>query len=145
MGEFIIKKPAHKDSSKIKELLERSGLPFKDIDKHLLDFLIGESDNKIIAVAGLEIYDDIALMRSLAVEESFRNIRIGEQMVEAIIEHARAKKIHSIYLLTETAENYFSDWGFIKINRDTAPEQIKNTEEFVLFCPTSAIVMMKKL
>ncbi|MBP9796227.1 MAG: GNAT family N-acetyltransferase [Chitinophagales bacterium] len=144
--ETLIIKPAETvQVEEIQNLLKNSGLPFEDINKHLKDFLCLMNNEEIIAVGGLEIYDDVALLRSLAVVEGKRNQGLGQLVYSALIEHAKSKNIKQIYLLTETAEKFFLKNGFIKVERNKIPETIKNTYEYKVLCAESAIVLMKNI
>ncbi|MFI5172585.1 MAG: arsenic resistance N-acetyltransferase ArsN2, partial [Chitinophagales bacterium] len=114
----------------IQNLLKEAALPFADIETHLSGFIIGTENENILAVAGLEIEDDIALLRSVAVKQEYRNKGLGEEIVRVITNMAISKNINSIYLLTETAEKFFSRMGFAAISRNDVHPQIKNTEEY---------------
>ena len=144
--ESIIIKPADTvQLEEIQNLLKNSGLPFEDINKHLKDFLCLMNNEEIIAVGGLEIYDDVALLRSLAVVEGKRNQGLGQLVYSALIEHAKSKNFKTIYLLTETAEKFFLKNGFTKVERNIIPDKIKNTHEYKVLCAESAIVLMKNI
>lgn len=145
MGTLIIKPAETVQLEEIQHLLKNSGLPFEDIGIHLNNFLCVMNYEKIIAVGGLEIYDDVALLRSLAVTERKRNEGIGQMIYSALIDHAKTKNINTIYLLTETAEKFFLKNGFTKVDRNKIPDTIKNTHEYKVLCAESAIVLMKNI
>jgi len=145
METLKIKQAENSQAEKIQKLLKDAGLPFDDILMHLPDFLCFMEDHEIIAVAGLEINNEIALLRSLAVAENKRNKGLGQMIYSALIEHAKSKKIKTIYLLTETAEKFFLKNGFNKIDRNVIPDSIKNTREYKVLCPNSAAVLMKNI
>lgn len=73
----IIYKPATKnDESLIKSLLAKNNLPYGDIKaENIIDFIIAKYEDKIIGVIGLEIFDHVALLRSLCIEEEYRKKR----------------------------------------------------------------------
>jgi amino-acid N-acetyltransferase len=66
-------------------------------------------------------------------------------LVSSIENLAKRKKIYEIYLLTETAENFFKKLDYCIIQKELAPEAIKNTSEFSSVCPQSAVLMTKHL
>ncbi|MBC8045692.1 MAG: hypothetical protein H7Y00_02765, partial [Fimbriimonadaceae bacterium] len=74
-----------------------------------------------------------------------RNHGKGQKIYDAVIAFAKEKNIKTIYLLTETAEKFFTKNGFSKMGRNTAPEKILNTEEFKTLCASSAVAMMKHI
>jgi ubiquinone/menaquinone biosynthesis C-methylase UbiE len=57
------------------------------------------------------------------------------------IEHAKARGLEAIYLLTVAAQTYFERFGFVSIDRDEAPLEIRRTVEFSEACPKTAAVM----
>jgi len=65
--------------------------------------------------------------------------------VDKIEEYARSKKIDTLYLLTLTAENFFSARGYHKTDRKSAPPALQETTEFKSLCPQTAVCMKKHL
>ena len=59
--------------------------------------------------------------------------------------YCHEESIDDLYLLTTTAEKYFLKFGFNKIEKISAPELIKQTEEFKSICPESAVFMHKHI
>jgi len=147
-----------RDLSEIKSLLQASQLPDEDLTPvHLPHFLIwrpdqvdqpGHSDqhNQAIAgVVGLEILDQYALLRSLAVTPVHQRQGLASQLTQTIEDYASSQQIKAIYLLTTTASAFFSKRGYQTINRDTVPPVMQTTTEFRSLCPDSAICMTKRL
>ena len=58
-----------------------------------------------------------------------------------LIQQARSENLQALYLLTNTAERFFTKLGFEQINRQAAPVTMQNTTEFSSLCPDSAICM----
>ena len=131
---------------KAKALLEESGLPVSDLNvEHFEHFLyLGEFDNPS-GIIGLEIFDSAALLRSLAVSKNIQGKGYGESLVLAMEDYAKSKNIKELYLLTETAENFFNKLNYDKMKKETAPESIRDSSEFSSVCPESAVLMMKRL
>jgi amino-acid N-acetyltransferase len=129
-----------------KALLKDSKLPHEDIQLQTT-LLLGYYDNTghLIASGGLEFYGTTALLRSLAVDKNYRSRAIGNQMVNDLFQNAKANAIESIYLLTETAHDYFLKKGFKDIAREDAPEELKKSSEFSSVCPVSASCMVYDL
>ena len=94
---------------------------------------------------GLEIYKDKALLRSLAVAGAHQGQGFGQKLYFAIIEKAREHGIREIYLLTETAEDFFSQQGFEMISRDLVDAAVKESVEFQSVCPETASCMQLRL
>lgn len=127
-------------------LLKESGLPFLDVELGKT-YLIGcyDETGKLIGTGGLEFYNSFALMRSIAVNPNHKGNAIGKEIVNSLIAVAKSRSISEIYLLTETARNYFLRIGFKDIEREQVPTEIKKSTEFDSVCPVSAVCMVYKL
>lgn len=141
MKEITISKASKSDYQQIIELLENSNLPVKGVKEILNNTFVAKNKDKIIGCAALELYNSTALLRSVAVNKLYQGKGIGLQLTMKSIDLAKSKSIKEIYLLTETAENYFTKLGFNKITRSEASKEIQNSEEFSAICPKSAIVL----
>ena len=126
------------------QLLQKGNLPFEDINDHVSIYALTENET-IIGTIGLEHDETTALLRSLSVETTERAKGHGENLVQFIEKEALAKGIHTIYLLTTTAANFFGKRGYVTISRSEVPAFIQQTSEFTSVCPSSAIVMKKQL
>jgi len=84
-------------------------------------------------------------MRAVVVSPQCQGQGIGRAVVEAAIELAHPRNIKRLYLLTETATDYFSRFGFERIDRQFVPESVRASEEFTVACPESAIVKRLEL
>jgi amino-acid N-acetyltransferase len=134
-----------KDIPAIKTLLQENKLPYEDIDEPVKSFIVAKEQGIIIGTVGLELVKPYALLRSLAVHQDYRNNSIAKNLLIRIIEYAQSVGIMELFLLTATAENYFTKKNFLVLNRDQLPEQIKSTQEFLTLCPDTAICMNKKI
>lgn len=139
----IIERPA---PSAVKQLLAESMLPTADLTQAHFEHFIGyRRDDVLEAVVGLEIYPPVALLRSLAVTTRSRGQGIGNRLLGEAERFAKARDVKEIYLLTTTAERFFARSGYERIQRETAPKAIRETQEFSRLCPASAAVMRKRL
>jgi len=126
-------------------LLKGENLPAEDLPEELDDFLVALDGNVVIGSIGLEIYGNYGLLRSLAVNKSFRNKGIGDELLGKIERLAVTHGLAGIYLLTETAPDYFKRKGYELIDRPTIPVEVQQSSEFSHVCPVSAIAMKKHL
>lgn len=134
------------DMGEVIDLLKRAELPAEDITPDLMgNFYAYRNEKRIIGIVGLEIYNDSALLRSLAVDSSERGRGIGKMLVEFAEKSALRKNVKSVYLLTTTAEKFFELNGYVSVARTEAPEPIKNTKEFSIICPSNSVFMVKHL
>ena len=131
-----------KSLEKLRLFLKANKLPASDIklDGSYFVGYLAES-KQLIASGGVEFYGDTALLRSIAVDETFRGHSLGRKIVDDIISKATDTKIKDLYLLTETAHSYFLKRGFQDVPREVVPDVIKQTTEFAHVCPASAVVM----
>jgi amino-acid N-acetyltransferase len=137
---------AKPNEAAVKQLLAASGLPIEDITaRHLQDFFGCGSGPELEGVIGLELFSEVALLRSLAVASSRRGTGVGSRLVAHAERHARDQEVQSLYLLTTTAEAFFMRRGYARVPREDAPAAIKTTSEFSGICPTSSAFMVKYL
>ena len=96
-------------------------------------------------LVGLEMFGDVALLRSLVVAEPLRGSGAGSALLEYAERHARSRGVKVVYLLTTTAEAFFTGRGYGHAARDSAPAAIRETREFSVLCPSSSAFMCKQL
>ena len=126
------------------ELLKQSKLPTADIDEDKLLYLLVDGE-RVIGTSGLEIFDDCALLRSVSIVKEERGKGHGKFMNEEIENFAKESGINCMYLITTTAEGFFDKQGYCAIKREEAHNAIKQTAEFTSLCPSSAVVMKKRI
>lgn len=130
----------------VRELLTSAQLPTVDITpKHLEHFFGAWSDSRLEGVVGVELFGSVALLRSLAVLVSQRGSGLGTELLTLAEQYAMENEVHSMFLLTTTAEPYFKRRGYAPFSRAAAPEAIQNTTEFTSICPASSTLMFKLL
>jgi amino-acid N-acetyltransferase len=123
-------------------LLESSHLPKTGVAEHIGHFSLALEDGVLVGCAGLEIYGDAGLLRSVAVHSGYRSRGLGAKLTESVLDLAEQRGLSSVSLLTETAEAYFQRFGFAKVSRTDLPESLNNSAEFQGACPDSATAMM---
>jgi amino-acid N-acetyltransferase len=126
-------------------LLKAEKLPVGDLPDIPDNFVVAVQNDKVVGAAGLEIYGDYGLLRSLVVHPGFRDQGIAAKLVKNIEDRASSKGLKAIYLLTETATGYFLKKNYQKITRADVPAEVQLSSEFSYACPQSAIVMKKNL
>lgn len=126
-------------------LLERCALPTDGLADHIDETLVARDVDGVVGSVALEVYQDGALLRSVAVDPAARGTGLGVRLTEAAIERARGRGIAALYLLTTTAERFFPKFGFETITRADVPAAVQQSVEFLSACPATAIVMRKRL
>ena len=130
----------------IKRLLESCGLHHQDLSPvQFAHFLLAWDGARMVGVVGLEILGHSALLRSLAVEADYRNREIATSLVGKLEDYAKTLQVDTLYLLTMTAEGFFTKLGYRRTDRNSAPAGIQETTEFRNLCPVSAVCMVKKI
>lgn len=129
------------DGSAIEALLLSNGLPTAGAGEHLEHYIVAVSNGDIVGCAGAEVYDDIALLRSVAVAPGLQRQGIGRLLVEHLLQDAKRWQIRQLFLLTATATEYFARHGFKQIPKHQAPAALKASAEFQGACPASATFM----
>jgi amino-acid N-acetyltransferase len=132
--------------SAAKTLLASAGLPTEDLSEQHIDtfFYIGSADAPA-GLVGLELLGDVALLRSLVVASEQRGGGSGSALVARAEQAARDAGVHSLYLLTTTAEGFFAKRGYQRADRASAPPAIRATREFAGICPASSAFMTRTL
>lgn len=133
------------DLSAVLGLLEQARLPSAGVAEALPHFVVAENQGEVVGVAGLELYGESALLRSVAVEESWRATGVGRTLIERALSLTRERGIRDVFLLTTTAEHYFPRFGFACVSRDSVAEAVQASAEFQGACPASAVVMRKTM
>jgi amino-acid N-acetyltransferase len=106
---------------------------------------VAEVDGRIVGTAALELFDDAALLRSVAVDATRRGEGLGRRLVDTAVAEARTRQLSSIYLLTTTAASFFTRFGFALASRVEVPGALQQSIEFQSACPASAAVLVIQL
>ena len=145
MEKIIFSYADTKDLQAIECLLGKCELPYQDIIHHLPHFILAKNETQLVGVIGLEILDGFGLLRSLAVSDSHRGQGLAKTLYYRLATYADKQGIKTLYLLTLTAAGFFAKLGFNRIERETAPKLIQETEEFQNLCPDTAVCMSKDI
>ena len=109
------------------------------------DGAVTDGAASLVGLAGVELYADGALLRSVAVHPDWRGTGLGRSLVTRALDSARAAGARDAYLLTTTAERWFPRLGFAAISREAVPAGVRQSVEFREACPASAVVMHRAL
>jgi len=127
----MIRKAVIKDIKTIQNLI--NGFAKKDLMlprslnelyENLRDFFVYEDKGKVAGCCALHIsWDDLAEIKSLAVEKRYQRKGIGKSLVEACIEEARVLGAKKIFALSYSPA-FFKKLGFKKIAHRNLPHKI---------------------
>jgi len=140
-----VTKASEAQRAAITALLKAEHLPAEDLPPSLDHFFVVEQEGAVVGAIGLEAYGQVGLLRSMVVDKASRGQSLAAQLVTELERYAAALGLHTLYLLTETADQYFEKKGYERIHRAEVPEALKASTEFSHVCPASATVMKKAL
>ena len=146
---LVIRPAVVDDLSAAVSLLRGQALPvdgFADIIRaHPEHVLLAEFNDAVVGSAAIERLGEVALLRSVAVARDLVTLGIGSRLVTDMIDLARRNGVHTLYLLTTTAADWFPRFGFVRCERSEVAPSIAATVEFTKACPASAIAMRCEL
>lgn len=146
MTRATLLRPATKlDLPGVLALLHDTGLPPDGAESWIDHFVIAERDGEVVGSAGLELYGDEALLRSVATSKAVRGTGLGAQLVEAALERSRAMRVQTVYLLTTSAADWFTRLGFERVPREHVSAEVKESVQFGIVTCSSAIAMRRTL
>jgi amino-acid N-acetyltransferase len=148
MKEFVVHHviDSDKELDSLKEFLHSNNLPAEDVSLNKGLFLVYYNTHDVlVGSGGLEFYNNLALLRSLAVSPELRGQQVGKEIVSQLLEAAKQRGISEVYLLTQTASFFFQKMGFKPVARENVPDAIQKSSEFATVCPASADVLVLKL
>lgn len=122
-------------------LLAETHLPTDGLREHIHTLLVACGNATVVGSAGLEVYGTSALLRSVAVSPAHQGQGLGHKLTEAALNYARQQGVSEVYLLTETAADFFPRFGFVPGTRADVPASVQQSVEFTSACPQSALVM----
>lgn len=140
-----IEPAAQVDLSKVRDLLEAAKLPIADIGTSSIEFWVQRVGTAIVGAAGLERFGSAGLLRSVVVDSTRRKHGLGCQLVETIEQAAASSGVRTLFLLTQTAESFFAQRGYRVTDRDSVPDELRDSTEFSSLCPASAVCMAKRI
>ncbi len=127
----------------ITRFLEEQRLPTDGVADWIALFWVAVAGDRLVGVAGVELYDNTALLRSVAVDPGWRGTGLGRRLTDLALDAAESAGAQEIYLLTTTADRYFPRVGFSRVSRETVPTALMASREFQGACPASAVVMRR--
>ncbi|MBF8251722.1 MAG: amino-acid N-acetyltransferase [Actinobacteria bacterium] len=116
---LVIRPAKTKDVKAIRKLVDTYAAPGQMLSKETVtlyesvqEFIVAERDDVLVGCGALHIlWEDLAEVRTVAVQEGLHNQGIGHQILESIIERAREVGVEKIFCLTFQTE-FFGRHGF---------------------------------
>ncbi len=90
----------------------------------LRDMTVAEEDGKIVGVGALHLtWDELAEVRTLAVDKAYSRRHIGTQIVKQLLEEAKEIGVKTVFTLTYRAD-FFSTLGFVETSKESLHHKV---------------------
>jgi amino-acid N-acetyltransferase len=130
--EYIVRQARTRDVPEIRRLIDQNVGSRRLLEKHtvnlyedILEFTVAEAptDGVVAGCGALHVmWEDLAELRTVAVDERRRGAGIGHLIVDELLERARAVGVSRVFVLT-FAVSFFASHGFSEISgTPVAPE-----------------------
>jgi amino-acid N-acetyltransferase len=130
--EYIVRQARTRDVPEIRALIDQNvgsrrllDKPTVNLYEDVLEFTVAEAstDGAVVGCGALHVmWEDLAELRTVAVDERRRGEGIGHLIVDELLERARAVGVARVFVLT-FAVSFFASHGFTEISgTPVAPE-----------------------
>jgi amino-acid N-acetyltransferase len=96
----------------ISKLITSENMPAIEVDRWLDSFFVLDDGEKLVGCAGVEVYGEDALLRSVMTAPELRGTGEGVRMINAALDYMRDRGVKRCFLFTMTAERWFPRFGF---------------------------------
>ncbi len=133
----------------IRKMLDGAGLEDDEVPldqpeiggENISVFLTLRNETGLVGCVCLEVYAEDAILRSLAVAEGSRGVGYGWMLADAAVQLARLRGVRRVYLLTETASDFFAEkHGFRVVAPSTISPEVADSATF-RSCAEGAVAM----
>jgi amino-acid N-acetyltransferase len=95
-----------------------------DLYERIHSFKVAEDEGQVVGCCALGVlWEDLAEVKSLAVDQRYFGKKVGSMLVQACIHKARALGLHRIFTLT-LEPVFFEKNGFKRVDRQTLPMKV---------------------
>ena len=111
-------------------------------DDQFPNFFVLRNEKGTVGCVSLEVYGDDAVLRALAVDPEFRGAGYGWMLADMAVGQARWRGVRRIYLLTESASDFFAaKFGFRVVDRTTLSKSVAASETFAAHLGSNRVAM----
>ena len=94
-----------------------------EIATNIRSYVLAKINHKIVGYAALHIHSKrVAEIRSLIVDTEYRGKKIGQNMVEFLLDEAKSLEVKEDILVLTYLPQFFEKLGFKEINKENIPE-----------------------
>ena len=140
-----IERAVSADTPAVEALLSAAGLPLDGAADALTRGVVARDGDEVVAAAAVERYGDAGLLRSVVVAPGRRGSGLGRGIVAAAESLARDEGVRDLYLLTETAVDWFPRLGYEPVERAAASAAVGESIEFTTVCRDTGVPMWRRL
>lgn len=134
------------DGPAIGALLTDAGLPLDGAEEAFATGVVARrDDDEVVGAAAVELYGAAGLLRSVVVAADRRGTGLGRLIVAAAEDLARGEGVRDLYLLTETASDWFPRLGYEVVPRDDAVAAVGASIEFTTVCRDTGVPMRRRI
>ena len=128
------------------ELLKHSGLNTEDFSLlSTQELLHARHCEQLLAGIAIQELEGHGLLRSLVVAEEVRGAGLARDLVALAVDRSKKRGLESLFLLTQSASQYFERLGFRHHDRRSVPPGIARSSQFSELCPDDSDCLMLKL
>jgi amino-acid N-acetyltransferase len=129
--QIVLRKPTVQDVPEMARIINQYAALGKMLPRshHRLysdirDFTVATLGGRVVGCGGLHVtWEDLAEVRSLAIEPELTQRGIGRLLVERLLAEARELGVPRVFALTYQ-QAFFARLGFAVVSRDTLPHKI---------------------
>jgi amino-acid N-acetyltransferase len=127
---IIIRSMVENDVITVKQLLTKADLSCDHLLAGQRHYFVLENPQwpLILGAIGLEKYDHDGLLRTFVIERSLWNKELGNKCMNILLNYARQQGLKRLYLVTTASHTFFTELGFVSIDRDELPSSLLQTE-----------------
>lgn len=134
-----------REFARINELLAQASLPALPSDTSPSNVFVATGNDAVIGAIALEVEARLGLLRSLVVDPKHERAGVANRLMQAVLSRVNELGLREVYMLTESAAEFFEPHGFKPIARDRVPTEIEKLREFREQCSEEAVVMLLDL
>lgn len=109
------------DFARKEQMIPRS---LSELYETVRDFFVCEINGTVCGACALHImWEDLAEIRSLAVDRKFQNRGVGKALVKRCLREAKSLGLRRVFALTYHPD-FFKKLGFVDIDKATLPQKI---------------------
>jgi amino-acid N-acetyltransferase len=140
-----IERATPQDVPAVEELLAAADLPLDGAAEALTLGVVARDGDEVVAAAAVERFGAAGLLRSVVVAPNRRGIGLGRRIVGEAESLARDEGIDELFLLTETAVDWFPRLGYERVARALAAAAVGESIELTTVCRDTGVALRRPL